>query len=121
MNMIIENWYIILAAVLILELAAIGVYTFVKLPKSERIAKVEKWLEYACIKAEKELGSGTGQIKLRMVYDMFLSRFPAIEKMVTFECFSAMVDNALIEVRKKLKENERLAQYVNSDAQKDNI
>ena len=62
--------------------------------------------------AEKELGGGTGQIKLRYVYDMFVTKFPVVSNFVTFETFSYMVDEALIKMRHLLETNEKIEAYV---------
>ena len=45
--------------------------------------KVREWLLYAVTKAEKELGAGTGKLKLRYVYDMFVARFEWLSMMLS--------------------------------------
>lgn len=50
------------------------------MPSDKQLNKVREWLLYAVTKAEKELGGGTGQIKLRYVYDMFVARFAGTYK-----------------------------------------
>lgn len=111
-NFMIENWYHIVAAIAILVVAGVFVYEFVKKPRSVQIEKIEEWLLYAVTKAEETYGSGTGQIKLRMVYDMFVSRFPEAGKIVSFEAFSMMVDKALEKMKKMLEDNKVLAEKV---------
>jgi hypothetical protein len=73
---------------------------------------VKEWLLYAVIQAEKDLGSGTGQIKLRYVWDMFLKTFPALASVVSFEMFSALVDEALEQMRHLLATNKDIEAYV---------
>lgn len=67
--------------------------------------KVKNWLVYAVTLAESELGSGTGQLKLRSVYNMFVLRFPKLSMIITFERFSDLVDDALDIMREMLKNN----------------
>ena len=67
---------------------------------------------FAVTQAEKELGGGTGQIKLRYVYDMFVVKFPSLVKFISFETFSFMVDEALIKMRHLLQTNEKVEKYV---------
>ena len=62
--------------------------------------------------AEKELGSGTGQLKLRQVYDLFVQRFPAVAAVISFDTFSGWVDEALEQMREMLAKNEQVAAYV---------
>ena len=45
---------------------------------------MKNWLLYAVAAAEKALGSGTGELKLRQVYDAFLIKFPIISKLMSF-------------------------------------
>lgn len=73
---------------------------------------VKEWLLYAVIEAEKELGSKTGKIKLRQVFDWFINTFPIISKLVSFNAFSSLVDMALTEMKKLLETNEQIKKYV---------
>ena len=41
------------------------------------------------------MGGGTGEIKLRYVYDKFLIIFPKISLFVSFDLFKTLVDEAL--------------------------
>lgn len=86
-EMIMENWYLLVAAVVVAALAAAAAARFLEMPSAEQREKVKEWLLWAVTEAEKELGSGTGQLKLRQVYDLFLQRFPAIAKRISFETF----------------------------------
>lgn len=109
-----KNWYIILAFVAAGMAAGIAVYHFVKQPKADQLKKVREWLLWAVIEAEKALGSGTGQLKLRSVYDLFVVRFPWLAKIIPFDMFGKMVDDALDEMRELLENNEAVAAYINS-------
>ena len=75
MKYIVENWFVIVGLIAVLTAGGYAVYVFVKMPSDKQLNKVREWLLYAVTKAEKELGGGTGQIKLRYVYDMFVARF----------------------------------------------
>lgn len=73
--------------------------------------KVKNWLVYAVSLAESELGSGTGQLKLRSVYNMFILRFPKLSMIITFTRFSDLVDDALDIMREMLK-NDKIANII---------
>lgn len=73
---------------------------------------INEWLLFAVIEAEKGLGSNTGKIKLRQVYDWFLTTFPVFSKFVSFKVFSKLVDNALIEMKRIIANNEYCNAYV---------
>ena len=115
MNVIIEYWYIILAFVVLGAAAGIAIYHFVKLPTGEQLNKIREWLLWAVTEAEKNLGGGTGQLKLRQVYDMFIIRFPVAAKVIAFSTFSDLVDDALVKMREMLATNEAVQAIVESD------
>lgn len=116
MEFIIDYWYIILAFVAVGAIGGIAVYRFAKLPTGEQFDKVREWLLWAVTEAEKDLGSGTGQLKLRQVYDLFVVRFPWLAKVVPFNTFSDLVDEALVDMRQMLKTNEAVQAHVEGDA-----
>lgn len=114
MEFIIENWPIIVAA---LAAAAVltAVVTFAGLPTEAQLAKVKEWLLWAVTEAEKDLGGGTWKLKLRQVYDLFVTRFPWLAKLVSFELFSDMVDEALEQMREMLDTNEAVKAFVEGE------
>lgn len=115
MDFIINNWVLIFEGIAIVVVVIGAVLGFLGLPTKTQIAKVKEWLVYACMEAEKELGEKTGQLKLRMVYDMFLTKFSWLSKVITFEQFSKMVDEALERFKKMLQENKNVKSYVEGE------
>lgn len=112
MEFFVNYWYLLIATIAVLAVAGYTVYAFIKRPTTEQITKVKEWLLYAVAVAEKELGSGTGQIKLRYVYDMFIAKFPYLVKVIPFEVFSILVDETLEKFREMLDSNTNLQTYV---------
>ena len=115
MNFIINNWYIILALAAVLGVAVWYVYRYFNLPSEAQLAKVREWLLWAVTEAEKVLGGGTGKLKLRQVYDLFVTRFPWLARIVPFDLFSSMVDDALEEMREMLKNNQAVKAHVSGE------
>ena len=111
MEFIMEYWYIILAAIVVAVVAVVLAVRFFRQPSSEQIAKVKEWLVFAVIAAEREFGSGTGKLKLRSVYDLFVSRFPWVAKVIAFDTFADWVDKALEKAEEWLTED-AIAEYV---------
>ena len=116
-NFIVENWYMFIIAAIIIAVAIYMVKTFLKMPREEQITKVQEWLLYAVTQAEKEFGSGTGQLKLRYVYDNFIMRFPGVAKVISFEAFSLLVDKALEKFNSILNSNKQLQSYIAGEKQ----
>lgn len=117
MEFIVDNWAVIVAALAILAVAIVAIVCFIGLPTSSQLKKVKEWLLWAVTEAEKELGGGTGQLKLRQVYDLFVTRFPWLAKLISFELFSTMVDEALDEMRHLLDTNTAVAAFVSGSTE----
>jgi hypothetical protein len=114
MKFLTENWFIIVAGIAALAVLVYLIYKFMKLPRASQIAKLKEWLLYAVALAEKELGSGTGQLKLRYVYDMFVSKFPYLVQFITFEAFGKLVDEVLVKFKEMFNSNKAVKLYVDS-------
>ena len=114
MSWLIENWYLIVCGVALLGFAIWLIYGFFNMPTGKQKAKVKEWLIWACIEAEKALQSGTGQLKLRQVYDMFCAvpAFTWVAKIISFELFSEWVSDALATAKEMMINNKALAEYV---------
>jgi hypothetical protein len=72
----------------------------------------KEWLLYAVAAAEKEFGGGTGELKLRQVYDAFLSKFPVMKLFIPFPMFSSLVDSSLDSMREVLNKSAATQAYV---------
>lgn len=112
MEHIANYWAVIIAGACTIGIVYLLIARFLALPTATQIKKVKEWLLYAVIQAEKELGGGTGEIKLRKVYDMFITKFPQLAVFITFEHFNRLVDDALDKMRKLLLENEQIKNEV---------
>lgn len=112
MEWLVNNWYLLIAAMALIGCFGLAIKKFVLMPSDKQLEKVKEWLLYAVTAAEKELGSGTGQIKLRYVYDMFIAKFKWTSKLISFSTFSALVDEALDKMKGLLEDNNDLKCYV---------
>ena len=112
MNLIIENWHIIVGLLALVGVVVTGAFYFFKNPSAKQLEQIKEWLLYAVIQSEKELGNGTGQVKLRFVYNLFLSKFKWISFFMSFETFSLLVDEALEEMRAMLEKNPAVNELV---------
>lgn len=112
MNWLTEYWWLIVVIIAAVAVGGTAIYSFIKLPSSKQIEAVKEWLLYWVLQAEASLGGGTGKIKLSMVYDAFVQRFPWLAKMVSFETFSLMVDEVLEKMRAMLQSNPALLETV---------
>lgn len=74
-------------------------------------SNAKEWLLWAVTDAENFLGSGTGKLKLRYVYDKFCEKFPAVKYLLPFSVFSLWVDEALVLMRKEIEQNPNIAAF----------
>ena len=114
-EVLVNYWWMILILVAIVSVATVAIIRFVKKPNGEQLLKVREWLLYAVSIAEDELGSGTGKLKLRMVYDMFLTKFPFLAKTIPFAVFSYLVDEALDEFKEMVAGDDFTLSYDEED------
>lgn len=97
MNWLAENWSYLLLSAVVLTAFVYAIYV--------KRANAKEWLKWAVSQAEMYLGTGTGQLKLRMVYDLFTKQFPWFSTFVTFSTFSEWVNEALIWLNKQINTN----------------
>lgn len=108
-----ENIKLIIGIIGLVAVVVLCVYEFVKLGKEKQLKMTKEWLLYMVIEAEKQLGEGTGAVKLRMVYNMFTDKFKFLSILLSFEQFSEMVDEVLEKMRLMLASNQQLKEYIN--------
>ena len=114
MELLIENWFLIVAAVAVLVFLICLIFRFLGMPTEKQTEKIKEWLIWACVEAERSLQSGTGQLKLREVYNLFCAvpAFTWVARVISFDQFSVWVSDALLEVKQMLISNKVLAEYV---------
>lgn len=114
-----DNFLVVILLLGLLAILIAAVVDFVRHPKAEKMAVVREWLLWAVARAETALGSGTGEKKLAMVYSWFEVRFPMLAKVITFEDFSNMVDEALEQLEGFLMDENILGMMVGKAAKDD--
>ena len=90
----------------------IGAFVLIAIKERKNL---KNWLLYAVAVAEKALGSGTGELKLRQVYDAFLVKFPVISKFMSFNTFKSLINDALVELENLIKSNEKVNTYIKGE------
>lgn len=112
MEFLIDYWFLVIVLIAAFMVGGYLCLAFINAPTAEQIKKVKEWMLMAVAEAEKEFGSGTGQIKLRYVYDLFIARFPHLAKIIPFYLFSNLIDEVLVDFRKMLETNDNLKNYI---------
>lgn len=92
---------LIASAIFIVLLEAVRIIGTIKSnTKEENLKMIKSWLLSVIVNAEKVYGGKTGKVKLSYVYGLFIEKFPKLAKVISFETFSAIVDEVL-----KINEN----------------
>lgn len=130
MQWLIDNWTLLASIIAAAVLASIKVVKYTKMSAEEKAAAereardkliraVSDWLLRAVSEAEKELGGGTGKLKIRAVYERAIEVFgPQIVNVITLEQLDEMAQKPLSEMRKMLESNSDAAKYVEGGEQK---
>ena len=77
--------------------------------------KAKEWLVWAVSEAEKLYGSGTGKLKLRKAYDLFIEKFPVFSTLITFTVFEEWVDEALKAMRRMIETNGDIKEIITGE------
>ena len=114
MEWFMDNWYIIVAILAGIATLIGAVIAFFKLPVAAQKERIKQWLLWAVSLAEQKFGGGTGQLKLREVYDKFITKFPFISKIISFQTFSNLVDEALVDMKEMLEKNNNINDIISN-------
>lgn len=112
MEWLAQHWGLVCTIFVFLAGGIKAVLTFNAKSKEQKLESLRAFLLQACLKAEIEFGSKTGRIKLSQVYSDVCSSLPWVAKAISFEEFSATVDDILVELRNMLSSNDKVATMV---------
>ena len=118
LNFLINYWYFIVIVIAILVISGVFIFNFLQKPSEQKLQNIKEWAIYACALAQAHLGSGTGQLKMRETYDMFISRFPDLVKIVPFEMYKNIAESALLEFKKMLENNPKVKELILEEGDK---
>ena len=110
-----DNWAILVAMICGVAFVITMVVKFMNMPSAKQIENLMEWLKIAVVEAEKALGTGTGSLKLRSVYESAVIAFPWIAKYMTFEKFSELVDVALEWMKEQIEKNQYIKEYIEGE------
>ena len=94
------------------ELIIGGIVAVILIAMTMWLMGFKNWLVWAVAEAEAMLGSKTGQLKLRYVYDLAVVRFPIMSKLLPFGIFSKLVDAALDVMNDMITNNSSIAEAI---------
>lgn len=114
MSWLVDYWWLVVVLFAGGAVAGVAIYNFLKAPTTKQLEVIKDWLLYWVLQAEATLGGGTGKIKLSMVYDVFVQRFPWLAKIITYDTFGTLVDAVLEKMRGMLQSNPALLDTVKS-------
>lgn len=105
MQYVLQNLPMICLFIAMLAAVICSSYYILTKPTDEKMTALREFLKWAVTMAERDLGSGTGQLKLRQVYGMALDKFPWLVRVISFDHFCELVDEALEWMREEINVN----------------
>lgn len=105
LDFILQNWDSILGALAIIIVAVLAVV------KQEK-AVIFKMLYALVTEAEKQYGSGTGELKLSSVIAQIYEKAPAAVKVIPVSTLQSWVEEALEMAKEKWAKNTNVATYI---------
>lgn len=108
---VIDFGWVIFAGLVCVAVAVMFIVAFFRKPRDAQLDTLREWLLWAVMQAESYFGAETGVLKLRWVYDMFVVKFPWLAKIIAFDAFATLVDEALDRMEQLLVEQPALAHY----------
>lgn len=112
MRVVVDNWFLVIAAFAVMLFVGVKLFRFCKLPTEKQYNSLVEWLKYAVAEAERDLGSGTGTLKLRRVYEKAIKQFPWVSKLLSFDKFDQYVKDALEWLDNELTYNKSIYNYI---------
>lgn len=108
MDFFVNYWFVIFGILVFFAMCVYFTYNFINMPTEKQKEALREWLKYGVSVAEKDLGGGTGQLKLRKVYNMAIGKFPWVATIYSFDKFSKDVDDALKWLDEQLNNNKNI-------------
>ena len=106
-----DTKYIVMGGILAVAVVAGGIY----------VNGFKNWLVWAVSETEAVFGSNTGKLKLRYAYELAIERYPMISKIIPFNLFSKMVDDALDIMRDMIENNKDIADAITDKMNEDSV
>lgn len=114
-NFVIANWDFIM-----LVIAALGAVTFFAFKGNKSV--VMKMLYALVTEAEKDLGNGTGSLKLATVIEAIYPKLPAVIKVfITEKILVKWIEEALANAKDAWQKNSNIAEYIAKPAESPQI
>lgn len=105
LNFIANYWEVIIVAIIFIGAIIIRLQRMWN-------GNIVDWLVAVCADMERELGSGTGRLKLAGAYEIFIATFPIVSKFISAEFFAILVDEALEILNENIAKNDKIKSYI---------
>lgn len=117
MDLLLENYQLILGLVMIAVMIGFCIYKFFTQPSEKRKNQIRAILLNLVITAEKYYGSSTGKLKFSYVYSELITKLPYL-KYIPLSVVEKLIDEALVEMRHLLETNDKVYRIVNGGGDK---
>ncbi len=105
LNWLIENWFVIVVFVCVLFVLLVHIIKLFIMEPEKRLSFIKDTIFSLVLMAEKELGSKTGEMKLKLVITTFYKKYPFIRLILSENKLIDVIEESVVEMKNILKKN----------------
>ncbi len=105
LNWLIENWFLIVIFLCFFGKSIINTINFLLMEPNKRLLFIRENILNLVLKAEEQLGSKTGELKLKLVINLFYKKYPIARLIISETKLIEMIEESVTEMKNTLKEN----------------
>jgi len=110
LNWLIENWFLIVIFLCFFGKSIINTINFLLMEPNKRLLFIRENILNLVLIAEKELGSKTGEMKLKLVITTFYKKYPFARLIFPENKLIELIEESVVEMKNILKYKEDLRQ-----------
>lgn len=105
LNWLIENWFLIVIFLCFFGKSIINTINFLLMEPNKRLLLIRENILNLVLKAEEQLGSKTGELKLKLVISSFYKKYPIARFIISETKLRNIIEESVTEMKNILKKN----------------
>ncbi len=105
LNWLIENWFLIVIFLCFFGKSIINTINFLLMEPNKRLLFIRENILNLVLKAEEQLGSKTGELKLKLVINSFYKKYPIAKLIISETKLIEVIEESVTEMKNTLKKN----------------
>ncbi len=105
LNWLVEYWFVIVVFVCVLFVLIVHIVKFLIMEPNKKLSFIKDTIFSLVLMAEKELGSKTGEAKLKLVITTFYKKYPFARFILPENKLIEVIEESVVEMKNILKKN----------------